>query len=75
VNNGDMIEIDIPNRTINVLLTDDELQARRTQVEASAKPYQPLERVREVSTSLKIFAMMATSADKGAVRDPSKIKY
>ena len=75
VNNGDMIEIDIPNRTINVLLSDDELQARRTQVEASAKPYQPLERVREVSTSLKIFAMMATSADKGAVRDPSKIKY
>lgn len=75
VNNGDTIEIDIPNRTINVKLSEQELQARREAIEGSAKPYQPLERVREVSTSLKIFAMMASSADKGAVRDPSKIKY
>jgi len=75
VNNGDTIEIDIPNRTINVKLSEQELQSRRDAMEASAKPYQPLERVREVSTSLKIFAMMASSADKGAVRDPSKIKY
>ncbi|MGB3727470.1 MAG: dihydroxy-acid dehydratase [Glaciecola sp.] len=75
VNDGDIIEIDIPNRSINVQLSEQELQARRDTIEASNKPYQPLERVREVSTSLKIFAMMATSADKGAVRDPSKIKY
>lgn len=75
VNNGDMIEIDIPNRTINVKLSEQELQARRDTIEASANPYKPVNRVREVSTSLKIFAMMATSADKGAVRDPSKIKY
>jgi dihydroxy-acid dehydratase len=75
VNNGDTVAIDIPNRTINVELTDAELDARRHSVEASDRPYQPVDRVRDVSTSLKIFAMMATSADKGAVRDPSKIKY
>lgn len=75
VNNGDTIVIDIPNRSINVDLTDAELQARRNTIEASEKPYQALNRDREVSTSLKIFAMMASSADKGAVRDPSKIKY
>lgn len=75
VNNGDMIDIDIPNRTLNVRLSEDELQQRRNAVEASDKPYKPVDRDREVSTSLKIFAMMATSADKGAVRDPSKIKY
>ncbi len=75
VNNGDTVIIDIPNRTINVDLSDTQLQARRDAIEASDKPYQPVARDRHVSTSLKIFAMMATSADKGAVRDPSKIKY
>jgi dihydroxy-acid dehydratase len=75
VNNGDEVAIDIPNRTINVLLCDEQLLARRTAIEESDKPWQPVDRDRQVSTSLKIFAMMATSADKGAVRDPSKIKY
>lgn len=75
VENGDMVSIDIPKRSINVLLSEQELSARRAKMEASKAPYQALNRDREVSTSLKIFAMMATSADKGAVRDPSKIKY
>ncbi len=75
VENGDIVNIDIPNRSINVQLNEQALAQRRDAIEASAKPYQPKDRVRDVSTSLKIFAMMATSADKGAVRDPSKIKY
>lgn len=75
VENGDTVSIDIPNRGLNVELSDEELAARRKALEASSHPYQPVSRDREVSTSLKIFAMMATSADKGAVRDPSKIKY
>jgi len=75
VNAGDTVIIDIPNRSINVDLNEEELHVRRTAIEASDKPYQPISRDRQVSTSLKIFAMMASSADKGAVRDPSKIKY
>ncbi len=75
VENGDPIEIDIPNRTLNLAISDEEFAARKAKMDASDKPYQPKDRVREVSTALKVFAMMATSADKGAVRDPSKIKY
>ena len=56
---GDIIEIDIPNRSINVRLTDEELAAR---------PMRPLTRKREVSKALKAYASMASSADKGAVR-------
>lgn len=74
VQNGDTIEINIPDRTIHLAISDDEFAERREQMQASDKPWQPVDRDREVSTSLKIFAMMATSADKGAVRDPSKIK-
>ncbi len=56
---GDMIEIDIPNRTINVLLSDEELNAR---------PQQPLRRKREVSKALRAYAQSVASADKGGVR-------
>ncbi len=56
---GDIIEINIPERTINVRLTDEELAAR---------PMTPVTRVREVSKSLKAYASMVSSADKGAVR-------
>ncbi|TWV14804.1 dihydroxy-acid dehydratase [Bacteroidaceae bacterium HV4-6-C5C] len=56
---GDIIEIDIPNRSINVRLTDEEL---------SSRPFTPKTRVREVSKSLKAYASMVSSADKGAVR-------
>ena len=73
VQEGDTIEIDIPNRTINIAITDVELDARRAAMEASERPWRPVSRQREVSLSLKTFAMLATSADKGAVRDPSKL--
>jgi len=56
---GDIIEIDIPNRSINVILSDDEL---------SKRPLQPLKRKRSVSKSLKAYAQSVSSADKGGVR-------
>jgi dihydroxy-acid dehydratase len=67
---GDEIIIDIPNRAINVQLSDEELATRRTAQDA--KGWKPEEdRPRKVSTALKIYAKFATSADKGAVRDLS----
>ena len=56
---GDIIDIDIPNRSINVRLTDEELQAR---------PMVPLRRNRVVSKALRAYAQSVTSADKGGVR-------
>lgn len=56
---GDIIEINIPERTINVKLTDEELAAR---------PMTPVTRERKISKSLKAYASMVSSADKGAVR-------
>jgi dihydroxy-acid dehydratase len=67
---GDDIIIDIPNRSINVQLSDEELAIRRTAQDA--KGWKPVEdRPRKVSSALKIYAKFATSADKGAVRDLS----
>ncbi len=74
VEDGDKIEIDIPNRTINIAISDEELAHRRAAMEASDKPWKPKNRERKVSLSLKNFAMLATSADKGAVRDASKLE-
>jgi len=72
VKNGDRIRIDIPNRTINVLLSDEELAQRRAEQERLGwKPAKP--RSRKVSVALKAYAHFATSADKGAVRDLSKL--
>jgi len=67
---GDDIIIDIPNRGINVQLSDEELASRRAVQDS--KGWKPVEeRPRKVSTALKIYAKFATSADKGAVRDLS----
>lgn len=74
VEDGDKIEIDIPNRSINIAISDEELAERRAKMEANDKPWKPKDRVREVSTSLKTFAALATSADKGAVRDVTKLE-
>lgn len=73
VENGDTIEIDIPNRSIRVALSDEELATRRTAMDAKGKQaWQPAEpRPRKVSAALKVYAKMTTSADKGAVRDLS----
>jgi len=71
---GDIITIDIPARTINVELSDEELAARRADMEASHSPWQPQDpRPRQVSAALKVYAKLATSADKGAVRDLSQL--
>jgi dihydroxy-acid dehydratase len=68
VRDGDRIRIDIPARSIQLVVADDELAARRRQQDAAGwKPAQP--RPRKVSAALKAYALLATSADKGAVRD------
>ncbi len=75
VEQGDIIEIDIPNRSINVKLSDEELAQRRAAMDARGDAaWQPVEhRPRKVSAALKVYAKMATSADKGAVRDLSQL--
>ena len=73
VEKGDKIKIDIPNRSINVLLSDEELAQRRAAMEAKGSDaWKPVkERPRKVSTALKAYAKFVTSADTGAVRDLS----
>lgn len=73
VEDGDSIVIDIPNRSINVDISDAELAERRAKMNTSNKPWQPVDRVRPLTASLKNFALLATSADKGAVRDAAKL--
>ncbi|MCI1639855.1 MAG: dihydroxy-acid dehydratase [Bacteroidales bacterium] len=69
IKDGDIIEIDIPARKINVLLTDDELAERRKEeMKRGKKAFTPPFRHRVVSKSLKAYASMVSSADKGAVR-------
>ncbi|WP_354641180.1 dihydroxy-acid dehydratase [Kitasatospora camelliae] len=72
VEDGDPITIDIPARTIELDVTAEELQARRARLEAGTG-YRPRTRERHVSAALKAYAAMATSADKGAVRDVGKL--
>ncbi|MCT8559840.1 dihydroxy-acid dehydratase [Glaesserella parasuis] len=71
VKDGDTIDIDIPNRSIQLVVPDAELAQRRA--EQDAKGWKPANRQREVSFALKVYGHFATSADKGAVRDKSKI--
>ncbi|WP_435213401.1 dihydroxy-acid dehydratase [Luminiphilus sp. nBUS_16] len=72
VQSGDTIAIDIPNRRIDVLLDDECLRNRRSEMDNADKPWQPqMPRPRKVSAALKVYARMVTSADKGAVRDLS----
>ncbi|MDH2997657.1 dihydroxy-acid dehydratase [Pasteurellaceae bacterium LFhippo2] len=71
VKDGDAIQIDIPNRSIQLVVDEAELAQRRA--EQDAKGWQPANRQREVSFALKVYGHFATSADKGAVRDKTKI--
>ena len=73
VEDGDIIEINIPQRSINVALSEADLATRRAAMEArGSEAWQPRDpRPRKVSAALKVYAKMATSADKGAVRDLS----
>jgi len=69
IKNGDMIEISIPDRSINVMLSVEELEARRLEMESKADTAWTAEgRVRPISKALKAYASMVTSADKGAIR-------
>ncbi|BFV58613.1 dihydroxy-acid dehydratase [Kitasatospora sp. CMC57] len=72
VQDGDVIAIDIPNRSVELKVSFEELHERRLKLEAEGG-YRPKSRVRPVSAALKAYAAMATSADKGAVRDVSKL--
>ncbi len=75
VEEGDMIDIDIPNRTINVRISDAELTARRAAMEAKGKgAWKPVNRERVVSAALKAYAAMTTSASRGAVRDVTQLE-
>lgn len=76
IEEGDIIEINIPERSINVKLSDAELQTRREAMEAKGDDaWKPVEiRPRKVTTALKAYALLATSADKGAVRDKDFFK-
>ena len=75
VEEGDEIVIDIPNRSINVSLSDDELQKRRLRMEGrGVQAWKPQPRERKISRALEAYALMATSAAKGAVRDINQIK-
>jgi dihydroxy-acid dehydratase len=69
IRNGDIIDIDIPNRTINVRLSEKELDERRKLELAKGKEaFKPAQRARKVSQALRAYAMFASSADNGAVR-------
>ncbi|OEU47316.1 MAG: dihydroxy-acid dehydratase [Desulfobulbaceae bacterium S5133MH15] len=69
IKDGDAIEIDIPDRRINVAISDEELALRRSKEEAKgAGAFTPADRNRTISTALKAYALFAASADKGAIR-------
>ena len=76
VQEGDTIEIDIPNRSINLAISDAEMNKRRAAMDAKGKlAWKPAaQRPRKVSIALRAYAAMVTSADKGAVRDVSQIE-
>lgn len=68
IENGDRVRIDVHTRALEVLVSDEVLAERRAKMEASERPWQPVDRVRPVTTALRAYAALATSADKGAVR-------
>ncbi|MGB9988516.1 dihydroxy-acid dehydratase [Pseudoduganella rhizocola] len=75
VEEGDMIDIDIPARTISLRISDAELASRRAAMEAKgADAWQPVNRERYVSQALQAYAALTTSADRGAVRDLTQLK-
>lgn len=68
IENGDEITIDVHERVLNLNVDDEEIERRRQAQEAREKPWTPVARDRKVSKALRAYAKMATSADKGAVR-------
>ncbi|MGE0080268.1 MAG: dihydroxy-acid dehydratase [Thiohalomonadaceae bacterium] len=75
VEENDLIEIDIPNRSIRVAVSDEELARRRAAMEArGADAWKPVNRQRQVSAALRAYAAMTTSAARGGVRDVSQLE-
>ena len=74
IEEGDIIEIDIPNRSIELKITDGELVDRRVAMDGRERSWQPVDRERTVSAALHAYAAMTTSADRGAVRDVDQIR-
>ena len=75
VEEGDLIEIDIPARKINVKISDDDLNDRRAAMDSKGdQAWLPVNRDRTVSPALQAYAAMATSASRGAIRDVSQLK-
>ncbi|MDO9064787.1 MAG: dihydroxy-acid dehydratase, partial [Sulfuricella sp.] len=75
IEEGDTIEIDIPNRTINLRISDEDLAHRRLSMEGKgSRAWKPEGRNRIVSAALRAYAAMTTSAAKGAVRDVSQVE-
>jgi dihydroxy-acid dehydratase len=75
IEEGDTIEIDIPNRRIHLAVSDQDLAKRRADMESrKAQAWKPKARKRQVSPALQAYAAMTTSADTGAVRDISQLK-
>jgi len=69
VKNGDLIEINIPQRSIQLLISDEELAIRRkAEEQRGSDAYTPTKRVRNISKALQVYAKMVSSADTGAVR-------
>jgi len=74
VEEGDIIEINIPERSINLKITDEALQKRRNVMNAKNNAWQPKPRQRKITEALKAYALMTTSASNGAVRDLDQLK-
>ena len=75
VEDGDTIEIDIPNRRIHLVISDEDLAARRAAMQAKGPlAWKPAQRERYVSAALQAYALLTTSADTGAVRDITQIQ-
>jgi len=75
IENGDLIEFNIPGRSVNLLIDDAELQRRRDAMNARGlNAWKPLTRDRKVSQALQAYGALATSASRGAVRDVSQIQ-
>jgi dihydroxy-acid dehydratase len=72
---GDIVRIDIPNRTLEAKVSDAELEARRQRMEArGSKAYKPVTRQRVVSEARRAYAALPTSAAEGAIRDVSQVE-
>ena len=70
---GDIVEIDIPARSLELAVPDADLAARRERILAELGGYRPANRDRTVSEALRVYAALATSASTGAVRDISRL--